>query len=80
MTSVQNPHSGQEALYNSMMQWGAMIATPSYTDPVIFRAEGSPYGISVTIGQNGKMIEDVKAAVKHHAKRTGAEWVKKENQ
>ncbi len=37
MTSAQNPHGGQEAtllsLYTSMMHWGAIIATPGYTDP-----------------------------------------------
>ncbi|WP_230502619.1 NAD(P)H:quinone oxidoreductase [Sutcliffiella rhizosphaerae] len=86
MTSAQNPHGGQEAtilsLYTSMMHWGAIIATPGYTDPVIFGAGGNPYGTSVTVGQDGKMIEDVQAAVKHQAKRTVtvAEWVKNANQ
>jgi NAD(P)H dehydrogenase (quinone) len=86
MTSAQNPHGGQEAtllsLYTSMMHWGAIIATPGYTDPVLFAAGGNPYGTSVTVGQDGKMIEDVEAAVKHQAKRTVsvAEWVKKGNQ
>lgn len=85
MTSAQNPHGGQEAtllsLYTSMMHWGAIIATPGYTDPVLFAAGGNPYGTSVTVGQDGKMIEDVEAAVKHQAKRTVsvAEWVKKGN-
>ncbi|KKK39239.1 NAD(P)H:quinone oxidoreductase, type IV [Mesobacillus campisalis] len=83
MTSAQNPHGGQEAtllsLYTSMMHWGAIIATPGYTDPVIFGAGGNPYGTSVTVNEDGKMIEDVEAAVKHQAKRTVtvAEWVKK---
>ncbi len=86
MTSAQNPHGGQEAtilsLYTSMMHWGAIIATPGYTDPVLFGAGGNPYGTSVTVGQDGKMIEDVQDAVKHQAKRTVtvAEWVKKGNQ
>jgi NAD(P)H dehydrogenase (quinone) len=86
MTSAQNPHGGQEAtllsLYTSMMHWGAIIATPGYTDSVIFGAGGNPYGTSVTVGQDGKMIDDVQAAVKHQAKRTVtvAEWVKKANQ
>lgn len=86
MTSAQNPHGGQEAtllsLYTSMMHWGAIIATPGYTDPVLFAAGGNPYGTSVTVGQDGKMIEDVEAAVKHQAKRTVsvAEWVNKGNQ
>ncbi|MFP7298758.1 NAD(P)H:quinone oxidoreductase [Neobacillus niacini] len=86
MTSAQNPHGGQEAtllsLYTSMMHWGAIIAAPGYTDPVLFGAGGNPYGTSVTVGQDGKMIDDVQAAVKHQAKRTVtvAEWVKKGNQ
>ncbi|MDW0118290.1 NAD(P)H:quinone oxidoreductase [Sporosarcina thermotolerans] len=86
MTSAQNPHGGQEAtllsLYTSMMHWGAIIATPGYTDPIIFGAGGNPYGTSVTVGQDGKMIEDVQGAVKHQAKRTVtvSEWVKKGNQ
>lgn len=86
MTSAQNPHGGQEAtilsLYTSMMHWGTIIAAPGYTDPVLFAAGGNPYGTSVTVGQDGKMIEDVEAAVKHQAKRTVtvAEWVKKGNQ
>src|SRR5690625_2270376 len=86
MTSAQNPHGGQEAtllsLYTSMMHWGAIIATPGYTDPVVFGAGGNPYGTSVTVGQDGKMVEDVKDAAKYQAKRTVtvAEWVKKGNQ
>ncbi|MHA6261357.1 NAD(P)H:quinone oxidoreductase [Sporosarcina sp. CAU 1771] len=86
MTSAQNPHGGQEAtlqsLYTVMMHWGAIIATPGYSDPVVFGAGGNPYGTSVTVGQDGKMIEDVEAAVKYQAKRTAtvAEWVKKGNQ
>lgn len=86
MTSAQNPHGGQEAtilsLYTTMYHWGAIVATPGYTDPVIFGAGGNPYGTSVTVSQDGKMIEDVEAAVKHQAKRTVtvAKWVKKGNQ
>lgn len=86
MTSAQNPHGGQEAtilsLYTSMMHWGAIIAAPGYTDPVLFGAGGNPYGTSVSVDQDGNMIEDVEDAVKHQAKRTVtvAEWVKKGNQ
>ncbi len=84
MTSAQNPHGGQEAtllsLYTSMMHWGAIIATPGYTDSVLFGAGGNPYGTSVTVDQEGKMVEDNEAAVKHRAKRTVtvAESIKKE--
>jgi len=83
MTSAQNAHGGQEQtilqLYTSMYHWGAIVAAPGYTDPVIFGAGGNPYGTSVTVDQNGKMVEDVSGAVKHQAKRTVtvAGWVKK---
>lgn len=82
MTSAQNPHGGQEAtllsLYTVMMHWGAIIATPGYTDPAVFAAGGNPYGTSVSVDQNGEMVEDVKAAVIHQTIRTKtiAEWVK----
>lgn len=73
MTSAQNPHGGQEAtilsLYTSMYHWGAIVVTPGYTDPVIFGAGGNPYGTSVSIDQDVKMIEDVELAVKHQTKR-----------
>jgi len=86
MTSAQNPHGGQEAtllsLYTSMMHWGAIIATPGYTDPVLYGAGGNPYGTSVTVDQDGKMVEDVEGAVKHQANRTVtvAKWVKEGQQ
>ncbi|MDQ0229363.1 NAD(P)H:quinone oxidoreductase [Metabacillus malikii] len=74
MTSAQNPHGGQEAtilsLYTTMYHWGAIVAAPGYTDQVLFNAGGNPYGTSVTVNQDGKMVEDVEAAVKHQAKRT----------
>lgn len=83
MSSAGNAHGGQEAtihaLYTSMMHWGAIIVPPGYTDKSIFKAGGNPYGTSVTIDQEGKMIEDVEDAVKHQGKRTAmvAKWVKK---
>ncbi|WP_251550555.1 NAD(P)H:quinone oxidoreductase [Neobacillus muris] len=86
MSSAQNSHGGQEAtilsLYTSMYHWGAIIAAPGYTDPITFAAGGNPYGTSVSVDQNGKMVEDVEAAVKYQAKRTVtvAEWVKKGQQ
>ncbi|WP_097042918.1 NAD(P)H:quinone oxidoreductase type IV [Salinicoccus kekensis] len=74
MSSAQNPNGGQEAtilsLYTSMLHWGAIIASPGYTDPVLFGAGGNPYGTSVTVDQDGKMVEDVEDAVKHQATRT----------
>ncbi|SCZ82115.1 NAD(P)H:quinone oxidoreductase [Acidaminobacter hydrogenoformans] len=83
MSSAQNPHGGQEAtilsLYTSMMHWGAIIVAPGYTDASIFKAGGNPYGTSVTQGQDGKPVEDVKDAVAHQTKRLieTAGWLKK---
>lgn len=74
MSSAQNPHGGQEAtilsLYTVMYHWGAIVVAPGYTDPVIFGAGGNPYGTSVSVDQQGNMVEDVEAAVKHQTKRT----------
>ncbi len=83
MASASNPHGGQEAtiknLYTSMMHWGMIIVPPGYTDGTIFKAGGNPYGTSVTQGQDGKMVEDVKDAVVYQAKRAieVAGWLKK---
>jgi NAD(P)H dehydrogenase (quinone) len=85
---LRTPHGGQEAtilsLNTTIHYWGAIIAAPGYTDPVIFGAGGNPDGTSVTVDQNGKMVEEfsaIQAAVKHQAKRTimVAEWVKNWN-
>ncbi len=77
MTSAGNPHGGQEAtilsLYTTMYHWGAIVAAPGFTDPATFAAGGNPYGTSVTVGQDGKIVEDeatIKEAVHHQAKRT----------
>ena len=82
MTSAQNPHGGQEAailsFYTNMYHWGAIVVAPGYTDPSISVAGGNPYGVSVTVGQDGKLVEDVEDAVKHQAQRTVtvAKWLK----
>ena len=49
------------------------MAAPGYTDAVTFAVGGHPYGTSVTVGQDGKIVEDeaaIKAAIAHQAKRT----------
>lgn len=85
MSSAQNSHGGQEAtilsLYTNMYHWGAIVVAPGFTDPAVFAGGGNPYGTSVTVGPDGKMVEDVEAAVKHQAKRTVtvAEWLKRGN-
>ncbi|SFA95977.1 NAD(P)H dehydrogenase (quinone) [Lentibacillus halodurans] len=74
MTSAQNAHGGQEAtllaLYTSMMHWGAIIASPGYSDQAIFAGGGNPYGTSVSVDSDSNMVEDVEGAVKHQARRT----------
>jgi NAD(P)H dehydrogenase (quinone) len=45
------------------------LAASGYADPSTFAAGGNPYGTSVTVSQEGKMVEDVEDAVKHQAKR-----------
>ena len=72
MTSAQNPHGGQEAtllgLYTTMMHWGAIIVAPGYTDQILFKAGGNPYGVSVTA--DGQPIPaDVKEAIRYQARR-----------
>lgn len=52
------------------MHWGAIIAAPGYSDPVLYAAGGNPYGVSVTTGHDDKLSKDVETAVKHQAKRT----------
>jgi NAD(P)H dehydrogenase (quinone) len=83
MSSAQNPHGGQEgtikAMYSTLMHWGAIIVPTGYTDGSIFAAGGNPYGTTATVSQEGDIIDDVEAAVKHQARRTiqVAEWIKK---
>jgi NAD(P)H dehydrogenase (quinone) len=72
MSSAMNPHGGQEStilgLYTTMMHWGAIIVTPGYTDPILYKAGGNPYGVSVTA--NGQPIPDeVKEAIRYQARR-----------
>src|SRR5690625_2077324 len=73
MTSAQNPHGGQEAtllsLYTMMMHWGAIIVPPGYTDEVLFKSGGNPYGASATAAEGG-LNEALRASVQHQARRT----------
>ena len=72
MSSAQNVHGGQEStilgLYTTMMHWGAIIVAPGYTDPVLFKAGGNPYGVTVTASGDG-IPEDVKEAIRVQARR-----------
>jgi NAD(P)H dehydrogenase (quinone) len=82
MSSAINPHGGQEAtvlsIYTTMYHWGAIVVAPGYTDPVIFQGGGNPYGTTASVGQDGKIKEDVRGSVFHQAKRavTVASWIK----
>jgi NAD(P)H dehydrogenase (quinone) len=62
-----------------MYHWGAIVAAPGYTDPLLFASGGNPYGTSVTVGQDGTMQENVEEAAKNQTKRTVqvAEMIKK---
>ena len=89
MTSAQNAHGGQEQtilqLYTTMYHWGAIVVAPGYTDAAVYGAGGNPYGTSVAVDQNNKIVGDTQAyqtAIAHQTKRvlTVAEWIKKGNQ
>lgn len=71
-TSAQNVHGGNEstllALFNTIYHFGGIIATPGYTDPVVFGSGGNPYGVSVATGQNG---DPPNAAALAHAEYLG---------
>ena len=71
MTSAQNAHGGQEStllsFYATIMHWGGIVVAPGFTDPVIFKVGGNPYGYSHTQGQ--PFSDDAKAAIGHQARR-----------
>lgn len=83
MSSAMNVHGGQEAtilsLYTTMYHWGALVVAPGYTDPILFKTGGNPYGTSATVDDKGAIKDDVKPAVIHQVKRavTVAMWIKK---
>lgn len=54
--TAMNAHGGQEstllALYNSIYHFGGIIATPGYTDGLVFANGGNPYGVSMSVPQD----------------------------
>lgn len=74
MSSAQNAHGGQEAtilsLYTTMYHWGSIVVSPGYLDDSVLKAGGNPYGTSVSVDQEGKMVEDVEDAVRYQTRRT----------
>lgn len=73
MSSAQNMHGGQEAtllsFYTIMMHWAAIIVPPGFSDPVIFKSGGNPYGASATADGKG-LTDALKASVQYQARRT----------
>ncbi len=71
MTSAQNAHGGQEttlqSFYITAMHWGGFVVAPGYTDEVIFKTGGNPYGYSHTQGTD--FTDEVKAAIGHQTRR-----------
>jgi NAD(P)H dehydrogenase (quinone) len=67
------PHGGQETtlmtIYNIMYHWGAIIVPPSYTDPVIGKAGGNPYGTSYTDPRGGELPPELLAAALYQGVR-----------
>lgn len=82
-TSAQNDHGGQEAtilaLYHTLMHWGCILVPPGYTDPVLSRAGGNPYGMSATVpeGPEHKLPENILDGARYLGKRvaTVAGWL-----
>jgi NAD(P)H dehydrogenase (quinone) len=71
MTSAQNAHGGQEttlmSFYATVMHWGGIVVAPGYTDEVIFKTGGNPYGYSHS--QGTEFTDEVKTAIGHQARR-----------
>ena len=82
-TSTQTLHGGQEstllAMYNSFYHFGGIIATPGYTDPVVFAAGGNPYGASTVTGPNGDLPNEAELAHARYLGRRVAELAAKLN-
>jgi NAD(P)H dehydrogenase (quinone) len=61
-TSASLPNGGQEAallaLYHTMFHWGSLIVPTGYTDPVLRRIGGNPYGLSLTAPGSGELTPD----------------------
>jgi NAD(P)H dehydrogenase (quinone) len=83
MCSAMNAHGGQEqtilALYTTMYHWGSIVVAPGYTDAVLYKAGGNPYGTSVSVDEKGNMQPDVKDAVTYQTRRLVdvATWLQK---
>lgn len=72
-SSAQNSHGGQEttimSLYTSMCHWGCIIVPPGYAYEESFKAGGNPYGTSTGTDGNGKVDDNIEAAIKKQVQR-----------
>ncbi|WP_300410949.1 NAD(P)H:quinone oxidoreductase type IV [Lagierella sp.] len=73
MSSANNPHGGQENtvlnVYSVMYHLGAIVVAPGFTSDDVRVAGGNPYGTTATMGEDGKIVENVQPAVAHQVKR-----------
>jgi NAD(P)H dehydrogenase (quinone) len=73
---AMNPHGGQEstllALYNTFYHWGSNIVPIGYTNPIVFKAGGNPYGVSFTASEDGTIPEAVIEAANYQGARLAA--------
>ncbi|MEV8533671.1 NAD(P)H:quinone oxidoreductase [Streptomyces sp. NPDC051211] len=70
--SAANLHGGNEstllALYNTLHHWGSLIVSPGYTDPVVYAANGNPYGTAHASG-TGAPGENILEAARYQGAR-----------
>lgn len=70
--STSTPHGGREttlqALYTTVQNFGGIIVTPGYTDPIQF-AVGTPYGPSHSDGGGAAPSEDTLASARFSGQR-----------
>lgn len=63
MTSAQNLHGGQETtsmgMYTTFAHWGSIIVPPGFTDAVMFKGRGNPYGASNNMGPVDDEVKDI---------------------
>ena len=55
------------SFYTTVMHWGGVVVAPGYTDGVIFKTGGNPYGYSHT--QGAALDDKAQAAIGHQARR-----------
>ncbi|MFI6978440.1 NAD(P)H:quinone oxidoreductase [Embleya sp. NPDC050154] len=70
--SAANLHGGNEstllALYNTLHHWGSLIVSPGYTDPVVYGANGNPYGTAHASGA-GEPGDNILEAARYQGAR-----------